>query len=68
MFNDREDRMTESQEHLDELIERGCCAWWEAERDGKRVANCSWAEANENWKGDYRMRMKSAILALGVWP
>lgn len=52
----------------EDLIERACAAWWGAESGGKRIANCSWAEASENWKGDYRLRMKAALLEIGAWP
>ncbi len=55
--------------HLDELVERACRAWWDAEKDGKRIATRGWDEVavtNPEWLDDYRMRMRAAIIAIGV--
>jgi 4-hydroxy-3-methylbut-2-enyl diphosphate reductase IspH len=32
-----------------QIIEEMCKYWWETEKDGKRIANCTWAEAKEEW-------------------
>ena len=40
-----------------ELLEKLCVAWWELEKDGKRVANCSWEETHPDWRAFYSDRI-----------
>ena len=44
-----------------ELLEKLCVAWWELEKDGKRVAGCSWEETKPEWRAFYSDRILKVI-------
>jgi len=60
----------------DEQIEAACRAWWNAERDGKRIATIPWDEFVERSRrenapanyaravNEYRLRMRAALETL----
>jgi hypothetical protein len=50
----------------EEKVEVACRAWWDAKKDGKRIAIISWDEIPEQWKTDYRNRMSQVIDVLEV--
>jgi hypothetical protein len=61
--------MTESPEVQTEIIERACRAWWDHERNGKRIATVSWDEFSKDHNlDDYRERMKMALIESGIIP
>lgn len=52
----------------DEQVEKACRAWFNAERDGKRIATIPWDDAvaklDPRAINEYRLRMRAALEAV----